>query len=71
MNLFLKYNLRAINYEIDQLKTPHDEYLAPNSLYRYYTDDESDDKSMVTESDEESAAVRYNSLTNQHEEDIL
>ena len=43
MNLFLKYNLRAINYEIDQLKTPLDEYLAPNSLNRDYTDDDSDE----------------------------
>ena len=49
MNLFLKYNLRAINYEIYQLKIPPDEYLAPNSLNRDYTDDDSDDESMVTD----------------------
>ena len=34
MNLFLKYYLRAINNEIDQLKTPPDEYLSPYSLNR-------------------------------------
>ena len=63
MNLFLKNNSRTINYEIDQLKPPPDEHLAPNSLSRDYTDDDSDDENMVTESDEE--GIRNNSLTNQ------
>ena len=49
--------LRAINYEIDQLKTPPDEYLAPNSLNRDYTDDDSDDVRMVTESAEEGSEI--------------
>ena len=59
MKLFLKYNLTAINYEIDQLKTPPDEYLAPNSLNRDYTDDDSDEKSMVTESNEEGSEIEF------------
>ena len=41
---FLKCNLRAINYEINKLKTPLEEYLAPNSLKRDYTDDDSDNE---------------------------
>ena len=39
--------LRAIDYKMDQLKTTPDEYLAPNSLNRDYTDVYSDDESMV------------------------
>ena len=50
MNL---YNLRAIDYEINQLKTRPDENLAPNSLNRDYTDNNSDEVSMATESDED------------------
>ena len=59
MNLFLKYNLRSINYEINWLKTPPDENLAPNSLYRDYTNDDSDDESMVTESNEEDSEIEF------------
>ena len=58
---------RAINYEIDQMKTPPDENLAPNSLNRDYTDDhdsESDDESIVTKFLMK-RAIRYNSLTDQ------
>ena len=69
MNLFLKYNLRAINYEIDQFKTPPDEDLSPNSLNRDYTDDYSDYKSMVTESDEEGSEIEFSDES--YEEDIL
>ena len=39
MNLFLKYKLRAINYEIDKLKSPPDGYLSCNSLNKDYTDE--------------------------------
>ena len=49
INLIIKYNGKAINYEIYQLKFPPDGYwlyyLAPNKLNK-------DDESMVTESNE-------------------
>ena len=63
------YNLRAINYEIYQLKTPPDEYLAPTSLNRDYTDDDSDDESMVTESYEEGSEIEL--TDDSDEEEIL
>ena len=69
MNLFLiMYSLRAINCKIDQLKTPPDEYLFPNSLNRDYTDDESDNKNMVTESDEEDSEIEF---TDQSDEEYI
>ena len=34
-------------------------YLAPNSLNRDYTDDDSDEKSMVTESNEEGSEIEF------------
>ena len=57
-----------LNYEIDQPKTPPDEYLSPNSLNKDYTDD-SDDESIVAESYEEGSEIKFTDKSD--EEDIL
>ena len=62
MNLCLKYNLRnkyLRHFDMNQLKTPPNEYLAPNSLNKDYNDDDSDVQSMVTESDEEGSEIGF------------
>ena len=54
MNLFPKYDLRAIKYEIDQLQSS-------NSLNRdpRDSDDDSEDEAMVTESDGEDCVIGF------------
>ena len=58
MNLFLKYNLRAIGHDIDNLTQPPPNWEAPNSkpaVSQFDEDSESDDSS------EEDSAIEINS----------
>ena len=66
INLFRKYNLRTVNYEIYQLETPPDTW--PQTAWTE-TDYDSDDESMVTEFDEEGSEIEFTDESD--EEDIL
>ena len=62
MNLFLKYNLRALDYNLDDLQVPPTDFKSPNSLNRdpWDSDDDSgDDNILMADSEDEDSEIEF------------
>ena len=62
MNLFLKYNLRALDYNLDDLQVPPTDFRSPNSLSRDprdSDDDSGDDSILMADSEDEDSGKEF------------
>ena len=62
MNLFLKYNLRALDYNLDDLQVPPTDFRSPNSLNRDprdSDDDSGDDSILMADSEDEDSEIEF------------
>ena len=62
MNLFLKYNLRALDYNLDDLQVPPTDFRSPSSLNRDLQDsddDSGDDSILMADSEDEDSEIEF------------
>ena len=72
MNLFLKYNLRAINQDIDDLESPPESFRPPNCLIRDTrdSDNDSDDEDNLTDSQsDEDSSIEFSDSDDESDDD--
>ena len=62
MNLFLKYNLRALDCNLDDLQVPPTDFRSPNSLNRDpkdSDDDSGDDSILMADSEDKDSEIEF------------
>ena len=57
MNLFLKYNLRAIDHNIDDLENPPATWMSPNRVSAADSDDDSQEMGTSDLSDDDESSI--------------
>ena len=71
MSLFLKYNLRALSYDVNNLESACADFRYPNSWTSDHRDlnDESGDESILVDSENEDSDTDLNSIDGSEDED--
>ena len=71
MNLFLKYNLRALNYDVKSLESAPADFQYPNSGTRdpRDSDEESGDESVLGDSEDEDSDIDLEFTDGSEDED--